>query len=73
MPAIIGSRPSDIVTSDDDEECMARMSDISNVTLGNNVAALSGAAQSGVKKSPFLQREVSPERNFQSTMPVKKK
>ena len=58
VPAIIGSRPSDIVTSDD-EESMARMSDISNVTLGNQVAALTGVQNnSGIKKSPFLLREV---------------
>mmetsp|Transcript_7205 Transcript_7205/g.8650 ORF Transcript_7205/g.8650 Transcript_7205/m.8650 type:complete len:124 (+) Transcript_7205:1267-1638(+) len=37
---------------------MARMSDISNVTLGNQVAALTGnQANSAIKKSPFLLRE----------------
>lgn len=59
MPAVLGSRPSDIITTEEDDE-MARMSDISNVTLGNRIAELSGGVQtSGVKKSPFLQRDVS--------------
>jgi len=42
VPAILGSRPSDFIPSEDDDDDMARMSDISNVTLGNRIANLSG-------------------------------
>ena len=60
MQQLGGNRISETI-SDELLDTDARMSDMSNLTLGNQVAQLGNVASplNAVQKSPFHQREVS--------------